>query len=395
MKGFFVYFSILLAALFALCGCRTREDLIPKELGAPEGLWLYRGAERMRTDGSDREPLFDEIELDGEIYTAEDYTVRHYDYCTDTKTVFFVLTMESGDYLYAYNYAEKSGKQLSEATEWYSCAISDFYICFKSSDGADIVQSLYLRDGTLICEGLKGFDLKQDILYKRERSEEGNSLVWWKDGVLHSVPIPDWEGYSDDFYDGEFLFHFTEDGGGLAVDVDTEEVYPISYEGSYRSESSYESEAHGGVFWFITREVNYVMEGSLSYSEIYSHLYRFTTAGCERVYSFAEGIVALCSATDEAVYLCLYDAHWKTDYQYYDIASGGLKSGKLIKEPEDNTFTCGEYTFWTGYEHYGYFGKCTYLYRRHGDKVEIMQYAFDGEFHFDLNDKFFDDICDV
>lgn len=375
----------LLLCICCFVGCRTREDLIPKELGAPEGLWLYRGAERMRTDGSEREKLFTDIELDGEAYSEEDYTVGDYCYCTDTKTAFFTLHAGEGHYLYVYDYAEKTGKQMGRVEEWCTVYASEYYICFVGKN----VKSLYSRDGVLLCEGMEGFEFTQDILYKYERSGEEDLLVWWKDGMLHSVPIAHWEGGSQHFYDGKLIYHFTDDGG-IAIDTDTEEVFPIPYEGEFD-----ECEGHDGVLWFLTRETRRYTEGSMSYSTNYSRFYRFTPSESSRFIDAFEGNGAsLVSATDEEVCICLYDTKWYTSYWYYNIASGELTQGERQWPETDNSLTCGEYTFWWGYEPYGFMtgGKCYYLYRRHGDIVEIMQYAFEDEFHW--SDRFFDDICE-
>lgn len=407
MKKIFPILAILIVSLF-LGGCVSEQDLIPKKRGEPEGLWLYLGSERMRTDGSERELLLDEVELDGETYTAKDYKVKNYLYCTDTKTIFFVLTVGESDYLYCYNYAEKWGKQLSGACEsggrhpYAICAsglhYSESYVCFESlqQQETETVTRLFLRDGTPVCEDMMNFQFSRDILYKFEKGEEGNTLTWWKDGDLHTVSTPAWEGNVKGFYDGAFIYHF-EYGKSLAVDVDTEEVYSITYEGSYYSDWSYEEEVHNGVFWFITMENKQITDGSSSHWEFCCRLYRFTAAGCELVYTFEQGKIKVffVDATDEAVYLCFYnnyagyDHNSRSTYKYYDIASGTLKDGEKPYEEKDKTFTCGEYTFWVGYRHYGLMGgRCYYLYRQHGDTVEIMQYIFDD------NQKFFDDICE-
>lgn len=398
MKKIFPIIAILIMSLL-LCGCREREDLIPEKLGEPDGLWLYRGTERMRTDGSERELLFDKVELDGIVYTTDEFEVPYHLYCTDTKTIFFVLTIGENDYLYCYNYDEKWGKQLSDACEsggyhpYYICCglhCSESYVCFESLhlQEKETVTRLFLRDGTPVCEGLTNFEFSQDILYKIEQSEEGNTLTWWKEGGLHTLSIPAWEGYADDFYDGGLFYHFTEDGQGLAVDTDTEEVFSIPYEGSYD-----DSGTHNGILWFVTREKSHNADDFVTNWDYYNRLYRFTPAGCEPVYTFEHEKLARIDVTDEAVYLGWYGEGFSTTYQKYDIAEKTLKESKQYFPETESTFTCGEYTFWVGYEIYGWSGRCYYLYRQRGDTVDIMQYIFNDDPNFGKFDLYFDDIC--
>ena len=68
--------------LLAACAVEPRSeiDVIPDTLGTSEGLWLYKGNMRSRTDGMEEEKLLTSLTVGEEEYGAEDFTVVSYKY---------------------------------------------------------------------------------------------------------------------------------------------------------------------------------------------------------------------------------------------------------------------------------------------------------------------------
>ncbi|MDE6058555.1 MAG: hypothetical protein K2G44_00725 [Clostridia bacterium] len=125
MKKFAKLFFIFATAIFltfCFTACKysypSKEEVRPKVLGKQEGLWLYKGNMRSRTDGSESESLLKEITLDGETYTADEFSIYNYCYAPQAHKIFFVLSVfelsvEDSYFLYLYDYEHKSGEYLS------------------------------------------------------------------------------------------------------------------------------------------------------------------------------------------------------------------------------------------------------------------------------------------
>lgn len=436
MKKFYAIALSLVGMLLCFAGCGPlKESLIPKELGVHEGLWLYRGTERMRTDRSEREPLLGDVVLDEETYTVEDYKVKTYLYCTDEKAAFFVLTVEVGDYLYCYNYAEKRGVQLSEAcksggehpSRGYLCASglhsSESYVCFESIDEmGKTVTSLFLRDGTPVCEGMRNFEFLQDILWKYERGESGRlQLTWWKDGELRSVETALWTYDTGNFfYDGECFYEFS--GQGVSVNTNTGETALLTYEGTKSNWRDFYGTAYFltyGKQELCTNKYHSVIHNQYIYSSC--RLYACVGGEAKLLYTFdesldmvfygygnyKEGMIPLAhqySAVERNAGFTQVNGFWKrekpfeyTEHReyYFDAVKGELKKGSAPEiRQEREELVCGDYTFWIDYKTYPdgfYTGHCQYLYREYQGKVEIMQYAFDRPLH---ANPFYNDICE-
>ena len=419
MKKIFPVIVILSAALL-LGGCARYEDMIPETLGEPEGLWLYRGTERSRTDGSETEPLFDEIVLDGETYTAEEYTVCDYLYCTDEKTAFFVLEIrnsETYDYLYYsyfYNYAEKAGRQLGKGTRSSIYVEENGFYVYFSDRGYQSSKKLYTRSGEWIEDFPSGYDIVDDVLWSYVWHEEGEELVWWKAGEYHSAMLPKREGGYSVFYDGEYLYDCSENSI-YAVHSETAHMNSISYDGTI-----YEYTMSEGKVWFLTYTSCNLDEENHENVHSGCKLYRISGMEAELIYTFKEswsmkfrwggnimeGYIELNRRRKYKSSMLWYE-DWKPKIETYEtyesiayylnLENGKLKKGTAPrKEFLPEKLVCGEYTFWVENKHYGFVmwlgGECSYLYRSDGEKTEIMQYEFiySGRVHF----YFYDDICD-
>lgn len=389
-------FSILCLMLCALCfvGCASMEDLVPTELGEPEGLWLYRGAERMRTDGSERERLFTDIELNGRTFTEEDYKVAEYVYCPEVRKAFFVLSSWNEEirwwdyYCYLYDYVEKTGRQLNEtAGSYWRLQANDFYVCYFRGEQGPI--EVYRRDGTFVLETETEYDLAGDVLWSYNRQENGEELSWWQEGVWHSVLLPGREGISYCVYDGEYLYDYSE-RGVYAVHSKTEEVHALEYEGT-----AYDYTPSTGELYFLTYE---------QYSEKKDHIVYKTYSGCrlyraigtkaELVYTFRKPWSMWIDYTNDVEgYIQLRHSNKGDGVDYYlNLKNGKLKKGRVPKKDSTEELICGEYTFWVGHRTTIFGSGYNYLYRSDGNKTEVMQYIFrdHGQSY-----RFYDDICEV
>ena len=401
MKGKLKIGIIAVAALVVLCGCKantlTKEDMIPEKLGEPEGLWLYLSNERMRTDGSEREYLFDEIRLDGE--TVANFSVFQYEYCTDKGTAFFSLKLEEGYCLYLYDYIEKSGTVLWQAESRIRMESSDQYIYVQSDkDGC-----LYRRDGTLVSSEIgSDFTFRDGLLYCARRGT--SQFIWWQNGSLHYVDLT--TAAQEAFYysyhhigvqNNRFIFR-----SGTAVyliDLASEQLMSSSFEGDWDH-----ARWMDGTYYFLTTSLKdedtnkrhgfrlYALRGTslrLAFTFPREKQISFLTSGNGYINFLYEDLPKWKSSWN-GKYTWLEEG--ESSKHYYSTADERMHKGSIdiAEEPTtDDVFVCGEYTFSVSSRHYGAWfssGYCYYLNRKKGDTTEIMQYSFENKGHF------FDDI---
>ena len=283
-----------------LCGCKTYEDMIPEELGKPEGLWLYRGNERMRSDGSESERLLKEITLGGVSYSENEYTIDEYNivYCTDTKTIFYGLGRTEDDgthrnHVVMYDYSAKTAVEIGEFEERQIITASETYVFLCNVYNNSDTGTLYTHRGELVAEGLKGHLLHDFVgAWKYYYNTDETTFTYWRNGETHSVTHVGWGSFDlidGGAYDGRYYVTRTREGEtAYVLDLETEELreYPI-----------------------------------------------------------------------EEYYAAFQKEQTENDGEEY--------------------LNCGEYTFWVEtVSRRSLFGRreVSYLYRRHGDRVEIMQY---------------------
>lgn len=177
------------AAVLPLSAClnkKSLDDILPAKYGESEGLYLYSGAAKMRTDGSEREDILKSVVIDGE--TSEDFSVNNgdYAYSSETNKIFFVVKAEDKEYLYLYDYKAGEGKTLSEAAELkFSKSESYVYVTSESEEKG----WLYSRaDGTLLCDGIYGelvgdFLCSQTLEYDYDKREWNDVFSWYYGGA--------------------------------------------------------------------------------------------------------------------------------------------------------------------------------------------------------------------
>ena len=70
---------------------RSVAEVIPASLGEEEGLWLYKGNTRPRTDGTEEETLLTSVTVGETEYGEEDYKIIRYKYVSGTFEIFYIL----------------------------------------------------------------------------------------------------------------------------------------------------------------------------------------------------------------------------------------------------------------------------------------------------------------
>ena len=429
-KRLYKIFFLLLAVIFAvlpLGGCsmgkraETAEELIPEALGDPEGLWLYYGAYRSRTDGSESQPLFGSVTIGETEYGYDTFFVRDYIYSTDSHTALYLLEIEGYGYcLYWFDYAQKAGK--------YICDASGERVAFTASDGytyAQFGEAGYLLDGNgnLVCDTIDGY-IQNGILYSVAQERSGDETLYcveWYYNGYHKAYFPNVERYSIDVdVCGDYLYLSANGVPKYAVEKNTGEVTVftafdiIPNTNKYVEERRHVEEKfcyNGAIYVFsvVYRIIDYGDETHEEKDEWYWYLHKVAgnkvTCECE----FGE--------VRHGVNMGVYDGKFYFEartignlyqkYYSYDPATGKLK--KITKSsyhggniPTDTTATeksanrriqVNGYEFYVTSVPYGYSGfmnapkgYCYYLNRKHGDSVEVMQYSFKSRC-------FYDDIC--
>ena len=392
MKRKFSILAIAIAACLALSGCRllTQEDMIPEHLGEPEGLWLYKGNERMRTDGSEQASLFEDIEIDGE--TVADFSIDQYLYCTDAGTAFFSLEVDTKYYLYLFDYVEKSGQILWETQNRLSMSSSDECVFVSTSRNG----LLYRHDGELLSADIgTGFFFQDGLLCRITDT----AFCWWEEDGLHSITPSGltWETrrYShSDYFVQNRIFCFVGNGTVFFIDLEQETLTDLAYEGKWSQQRQIDEAAYFLTYTSPDSPYNYrlyeVKDGTLRLACTFPSEAKVSFGNCgDGTINFVCDYRSAAQIESvEGAPAPVLTSSGTTAYCYYSIKDGKLRDGsiEIAKKAEDaDAFVCGEYSFWVSYRAYGGWfdgGRCYYLNRKHDGIEEIMQYSFDNDGYF-------------
>lgn len=401
----FLILSVLAAAATVLpfTACATEkelEDILPKKYGESEGLYLYRGNVKSRTDGSEKQPVLQNVELDGETYGKEDFKVTDYAYATAVNKIFFTLTANRQEILYLYDYKAGTGEKLY-AADSLEIAASDKY-AYVTDDKNEKSFLYSLADGTLVCDEIYG-TLGGDLLYKRdvvydETEEE------WKDRFSYFYGDSVKEAFSEQnrldlryLYQYENYVYFLSYTSPCVINLDDGTVNDLNFE--HGVPRNYDTHlCTDGLYTLTTR---YVENGDKTQT-LYT-LYKLSGGQAETDYEFGNN---LYGNTMLAVQGTLY-FHMRTSrntYTYrYDAKKKNLRRlSSLPKEQPSRTqeLSVGGYKFYVEnkrYNEYQFAGYlpipipsykwCYFLYREKDGKTDIMQYSTESR-------KLFDDICE-
>ena len=410
---------IVTALLFALplllltVACKSVEpryesEVIPDSLGAPEGLWLYKGNLRSRTDGTEEEALLTSLTVGETEYGAEDFKIVSYQYISGTYEVFYIIQIESDCRLCHYNYFTKESSDLydlpdTEDPQDYKIKVSNSLV-YVVNEGYPHFGVIFSRTAELLHENFYG-ELDGDCVY----ANKNNTFEYYiKGGEKHAVPFDD---LSYEVYQrcGKYVYLFGSKT--YAINLETEECTELSLfnaesDMEYRFEDFYCVD--GSLFVIIL----FYRRNSDNDDRIYKFI-RVTGGSAAVAYDFGDvpnGVTMLINGS--TIYLVKGDmGRWWTKYYAYDCKTGTtkkvsqktVKSGKSTDELKkeaaatEKELVVGEYSFYVtsiGYDRQSgfmtsYYAKtCYYLMRRYGSQEEeVMQYSLDKN-----NGYFFDDI---
>lgn len=402
----------LLGCCATLAGCKSREDCIPEKLGKAEGLYLYYDNYRSLTDGTQTERLLGDITVEGETYTEEEYQIGSLAYMQSEKEIFYCLeTQREGEdsqwFLWHYNYDTKKNGWMRTLEGGAGLYTSDTYLLVKVYNNSGYDKAGYLYDGDLNCvaEDLANYNLSDDTACRYTDYK----YLWWRNGQFFSVEVNGgkitWDNY---LRHGKYAYLFIEDKV-YAVDLDTGE-YVITYlpQGEKFSDAfdGYgRSVVKDGHAYFITHSTVTQTEYEWDTLKTGCALWALNGTGFQRVYEFEKKYEVTFSDTSyDEQYINLRLRHvpkllnpnntMERKEACYGIKTKTMRSGKKATASPRQSFTVGEYEFYTSWVHYGALmggSYCYYLHRITDGKDEIVQYYFE-ELEDVVNPILFEDI---
>ena len=405
---------ILLLAACDTVEPRSEADVIPEELGEAEGLWLYRGNKRSRTDGTEEETLLTSVTVEGQKYSEKEFSIRTYQYVRDTYEIFFVLSIKEQCKVFHYNYKTKESAELCSLPapqNW-----SDYDIEASSSlvyihNRAKDCGVIFSPDAQLLCENFTGGTLDGDIVYRIS----GGNFTYFKGDAVHEVRVGIYCHASDYQKYGAFVYFFSDAACG--VNLDTEEIFSLTaiddFGGSVHFEDIYCKE---GVYYATA--VYYVAYSGEEPQHI-RRLFQVSGVTSQLLYEFGNTPYGLRMGIEgDVLYFTKKGAREsKNEYFNYDTNTGKMRSvyrqyggkgstpeeleqqaaAKEYAEKKRAECTVGAYKFYVtsrGYDDQPgmlggthYTKLCYYLMRDCGGKSEIMQYNLNGN-----GGHFYDDI---
>lgn len=401
-------------AAVAFCGCyKTRQEVIPTNLGTPEGYYIYMGNTRSLTDGSNKERIIDVVELDGKTYSGDEYEIIKITYIQSAHAIFYVLSVDDVQYIYRYDYKEKTGVELSSVVwdEESEITVRDGFIYFNSSDK----YLLYDVGGTLLCDSINGTLSSGGFLYTFFSSYDNRGLLycnikWFYKGAVHTVTKTQDFFHSKYSYRYDDYLYFLDYKNGLIIDMVSGEYYePPVLQENYSDYTKGYCIADGALF-FLKENCTRDESGNIIKSQ-YS-LYKADGTDVSIAKKLDDTYVRWDIYGTKGRYLYLealtpIDGYYNATYFSYYIPTGVLKemrdrpnlgnrnNSKTKSLP--NYIRVGNYEFYTEAVQYktgnvvgaGWpeVKSCYYLWRRKGLSKVIMQYSFSGGY-------FYDDICE-
>ena len=404
---------ILISAFLAGCrGCKalfdrpSASDCIPSEIGSPEGLWLYKRNTRTRTDGSEKEELItDIVSPSGKEYLSDQWSICRYYYVTKANKVLFVITASDEIFLYGYDYKNKAGTAL------YDLPSTDVMCCWgdeKIFVQCERLALLFDYDLNLLFSDEHSYKFKDGILYS-EGWNGNSSFFWYYLNGLHKLTLPLNKSNCDIRVLGEYIYVIYNETI-VAINMYTEsvtsfDVFDTTFDtdkyGSSRRifEKFYQNDNELYVFSVTYK---YLLNDPDEETDWFYELHKITNDKAELAYDFGSARWgAVMNVYENSLYFQVDRGGQKRYIHYYryDIGTGKIseiKKSEYRETPKtDNKQVkkVGEYEFYTSSTAFGHgawgepVGYFYYLNRKHGDKIEVMQYS-------NYNDDFFDDICE-
>ncbi len=435
---------------FSLSACEerpTKEEVTPTALGGHEGLWLYRGNTRSRTDGSEREMLMTSVTVGDKEYATEDVIIRDLYYATSAHKIFFVLSVinvenveskaasdaESAEehFLYLFDYELKTGKYICPL----AAPATDIEIDNKNNmayveNAAE--KLLFDLEGNLLYSIHESIDYEEVYSYslcgysngvfyssyrlarwvqvdEYEYKPEYNYYIeWWEDGTTHVLETKSSFSASKAKVTKTHLY-FWADRKVTSINLKTETVIENDFNDIHYSASSYVRATGSLMEIYYADDAVYVLSLAYLYKndEDYDNKYYFTKISDEgsiviETIDVAGNYGSEMNAYDGSLYIRICtNGRGYNKYYRYDMKSGQwsriLKNAYHGESGEnystDSKKVVGEYKFYVTSREYGYSGfmwgpegYCYYLNREYKGETEIIQYSFNNSY-------FYDDIC--
>lgn len=419
---------IVTALLFALplllfAACKSLEprdevDVIPDTLGEAEGLWLYKGNYRTRTDGTEEEKLLTSVTVGEEEYGEEDFKIVSYTYLRKSSEIFYIIQIGGDCRLCHYNYKTKESSDLydlpdSESPRDYDIEVSGSLVYIKNDETRYGV--IFSRTAELVYEDYYG-TLDGDIVYRITGSGDEYTFEYIRNGEKHTVACDESIRYSDRKRHGNYIYYFSETTH--VIDLENAEWVTLF---------TLQTPDHK----YYTRMDTYYLNGSLyvltcAYScdhdndDRFYRFIRITGTSAKVEYDFGNAPYGIHMTINGSTFYFQKDAERNIQNQFfaYDSKKGSMKritmgtfargKGKTTDElkeaaekeaaEKDKELVVGDYAFYVdsiGYDRqpqmfgYHYAKTCYYLMRRCGKSEEIMQYSLNKNRGY-----FFDDICE-
>lgn len=379
------------ASVCAMTACEKPQSdgpFTPTDPVAPDGLWLYYGNSRSRTDGSENADILTTVEINGSEFGADEYEIIEINYAVDTHEIFYSLRAADATYVYCYDYKEKTGEikySFPSDVKGVKTYFSDTYAYVRSEN----IGALFTLDGQFVTDDFYG-TLLGDAVYRID----SDGFTWYRDGAVFCVA----GGYND-----QRMFRF--DNG----------VYFLDEQRSYFIDLE-----TGASSWLAPLDSdNYLYYGDMHYTDNtlyvvvhfqgkldgkhgrWHYLYKLNGADAELVYEFGDAQfdqgVLIRFADAERLYFHVGNDGYDGQLLCYNIASGIMSEvSEVPSYPErDSKKRVGKYAFYVDGMKYAVEGGLLgieyrtryYLKRESGDHTEYLQYS-------DTDKKFFDDICE-
>ncbi|MDE6105406.1 MAG: hypothetical protein K2G38_06985 [Clostridia bacterium] len=175
---------IILLVLLPTCRNPEHDKVIPKSMGAHEGLWMYKGNTRSRTDGTESTPILDELEIDGVTYSAKDYEIYSIEYFRAYREIYFTLKLaDDSFYLYYYNYHTKENSALGELPSGNLTVYASDNLVYAKNSKTVVV---FDREGNKVDDNYSG-KFEGDLVSDALSAQEESPLYGYKDSVKFKV----------------------------------------------------------------------------------------------------------------------------------------------------------------------------------------------------------------
>lgn len=394
---------------------RSEAEVIPDAMGKSEGLWLYKGNRRSRTDGTEAETLLSTVTVGETAYGEDEFKVVSYAYARETSNIFYIIQIGEDCRLARYDYQTKLSSDLYDLPDVenprdYKIEISDSlaYVNMKNDETSFGV--IFSNAAQLLYEDFCG-TLDGNIVY---RFSGEYAFEYYFGGEKHEITLDKNRSRNELQKSGNYFYLFSSSPAcaAIVIDLEAEKTSYLSLfdttADKYRSYKDF-YRLNGSLFVLTNTYDNDKDKDERLYQFI-----RITGTSAEVAYDFGDVSYGVTMSVDgDLIYLLQGSGRdYLKKYYAYDSVTGSIKRvGKRTFEKGKSTETLKNeaearqkelsingYTFYVisiGYDDQPgligthYTKTCYYLMRRCVGAEEIMQYNLnknDGYFFDDIRE---------